>query len=503
MQSLTRPQAEPSTTSSSGFLRNALIYGVGGAAAQIAAALLLPLYTHYLTPADYGVLELIERTGTIVVLLLLGNGVRMATFAFYCQAPTAADRQRTFSTIAVVLWVILLTGSVAGLAFSPWLARWLQISDPRLVTFGIAVTMLESFLTYPIALLQARVESVSFVVANMLVAVTRMLLITVGVVWLGLGVWGVLGASAITFGLFGIALTRREMSRGFPPPNAAIARQVIQFALPLLPAGFIGLALAGADRYFLVTYNGAVEVGVYALGAKLGLAITSLAIAPLWKVWTAALYDYYRANDAVHRVGRIVLRILFVQVFLALGVSVFSRELVDLLAPTTYASAAAVVPLLAVAGTLQLASNLFEGAFWSQRNTKWKPVLMACSAAVAIIALTLLVPQRGSWGAAAALALAYAVHAILTFIVTQRIFPVHYDWRAATIGVVWAMVLYATSIFVATSLWGLATKSVLWLAWPGLLWVVGTISCEEKEWCLTQVARGRQLLSKWFVAATF
>ena len=489
-------------SSPSSFLRSAIVYGLGGAAAQIAAAILLPLYTHYLTPADYGVLELIERTGAIVVLLLLGHGIRMATFAFYCQAHTPALRLRTFSTIAVVLWAILVAGSLTGIALSSWIAKWLQVGDPRLVAFGIVVVMLESFLSYPIALLQARVEAVSFVTANILVAVTRMLLISIAVVWLGLGVWGVLGASAITFILFGIALTSREMRAGFSRPDPDIARQIISFALPLLPSGLMGLALAGADRYFLVTYSGAVEVGIYSLGAKLGLSITSLAITPLWKVWTAALYEYYAAADAASRVGRVVLRILFVQVFVALGVSIFSGELVYFVAPAPYAAAASVVPILALAGTLQLANNLFEGAFWSQRNTKLKPVLTASSATIAVIAFYLLVPRWGGGGAAVALTLAYAAHASLTFVVTQRIFPVHYDWRGITAAFGMAIVLYVASTFVGMSYIGLTVRSALWLVWPALLWQLGVFTAEEQLWCSRQVMRGYRFTSKWLVVAS-
>jgi O-antigen/teichoic acid export membrane protein len=481
-----------------GFLSNAAIYGIGGAASQIATAILLPLYTHYLTPADFGVLELLQRTGSIVVLLLLGHGIQMATFSFYCQVETPRERQHVFSTMTLVIGFLLLLGGVGGALLSPGLAWVLEIDDPELVTFGIAVVLLEAFIALPMALLQARVESLRYVIANLLMAVCRMVLIIGCVVWLELGIWGVLTASAVTFTIFGIGLMLREVSSGFPPPDLSIARQVIHFALPLLPSGLMGLALAGADRYFLVAYSGAREVGIYALGAKLALMIPSMAITPLWKVWTAALYDYYAAPDATLRVGRIVLRILFAQCLLALGVCIFSSELVRLLAPASYAEAAVVVPLLTIAGTLQLANNLFEGAFWSQRNTQWKPLLMACSAGVAVVAFFLFVPRWGSLGAAAALALAYAAHASLTFAVTQRIFPVHYDYRsvAATIGL--AIALYVATTFTGTSYAGLAVKSALWLIWPVLLWLLGIITDEEKQWCKRQVTRGRQLAGEGY-----
>ncbi len=478
-----------------------MIFGIGGAATQIVSALLLPFYTHYLMPADFGILDLLQRTGSIVVLLLLGHGIRMATFAFYCQTKSPGERQQVFSTIAVILGLVLLLGGLAGVAMAPWLARVLEIENPRLVTLGITVVLLEAFTTFPIALMQARADSLRYIGANLLMAFCRMLLIIGAVAWLDLGVGGVLGASAISFAMVGAGLFYRESLSGFPSPDLAIAKHVVAFALPLLPSGLMGLALAGADRYYLVAYTSTREVGLYALGAKLAMMVPGLAIDPLWKVWTAVLYDYYAAADAAERVGRIVLRILAVQVFLALGVSIFSRELVALLAPSSYAAAALVVPLLAVAGSCQLANNLFEGTFWSQRKTKWKPLLMACSAGVAVIAFSIFVPRWGSWGAAAALALAYAVHACLTFIITQRIFAVKYDWRAAAAGVGLAVALFVMSLFAGASYPWLAFKAVLWLAWPGMIWLSGIVSEEEQQWCLSQATRGRQLAVKLLSAA--
>ena len=491
-----------SSRNSPSFLGNAVVFGLGGLATQLVSAVLLPLYTYYLTPADFGVLDLLQRTGSIVVLLLLGQGIRMATFAFYCQAKSAHEQRQVFSTITVVIAAILLIGAIAGAALAPWLARVLDIDDPRLVTLGIVVVLLEAFTALPMALMQARIDSLRYVVTNLLLASCRMILVIGAVTWLGLGVWGVLAASAVTFGLFGVALIGREAYQGFPTPNLGIARQVIRFALPLLPAGLMGLALAGADRYFLVTYSGAAEVGLYALGAKIATMIPGLAIGPLWKVWTAALYDYYAAPHAAVLVGRIILRILFVQVLFALGVCIFAPELVLLLAPASYSGATVVVPLLALASTLQVANNLCEGAFWSQRNTKWKPVLMACSAAVAVACFFLLVPRWGGFGAAASLAIAYAVHASLTFAVTQRIFYVQFDWSAVVMAVGLALALYVASTLINTTYAGLAAKSALWCAWPGLLWLLGIITPAEQQWCLRQVTRSRQLASKWLFPAT-
>ena len=46
--------------------RNTLVYGLGGIAGRIVSFLLIPLYTRYLTPGDYGTIELLDLTGSVI-----------------------------------------------------------------------------------------------------------------------------------------------------------------------------------------------------------------------------------------------------------------------------------------------------------------------------------------------------------------------------------------------------------------------------------------------------
>ena len=479
-----------------GFLANAVIYGLGGIAMQMASVILLPLYTHYLSPAEYGVLEILERTGQIVALLLLGNGIRMATFSFYCQAKTPLDRQRTFSAIAVVLWSILAFGMLAGCLLAPYLANWLEIDSPLLVVLGIAVVLLQGVVALPLALMQARVESFRYVVASFSIAVARMALVIAAVVWLGMGVWGVLAASAICFSVFGLALSTREVMKGFVKPDRSVAINILRFALPLLPSGIFALLLTTADRYFLLSFGSSADVGTYSLAYKLAALIPALAVTPLWKVWTAKLYDVYILPDAPRAVGCMLWRLMVVRLFIVLGVCLFSAELVALVAPADYISAATLIPILAVASTLEFASTLSEGSFWSMRQTRWKPIIMAVSATTAGALLFILVPKYGGLGAALSIAAAYAVQASVTFLVTQRVFHVAYDWRAIGIGVGTAVGLYFIGRSIDGGVLGALLKFGLWASWPVLLWNFRALSDQDKEWTRRFVRRGRTAVHK-------
>ena len=54
-----------------GLFRNLAIYGLGDAATSIVSFLLLPIYVRYLTPEDYGVLNLLL---TVAVVSPLTSG---------------------------------------------------------------------------------------------------------------------------------------------------------------------------------------------------------------------------------------------------------------------------------------------------------------------------------------------------------------------------------------------------------------------------------------------
>ena len=59
-----------------------MIYGLGGLIQRIVAVLLLPLYTRYLTPSDYGAIEVLVAL-TAVVFALLRAGIQSSFFRFY------------------------------------------------------------------------------------------------------------------------------------------------------------------------------------------------------------------------------------------------------------------------------------------------------------------------------------------------------------------------------------------------------------------------------------
>src|SRR2546423_10760336 len=82
--------------------RHGLIYGAGVLLSKAVAFFMLPVYTHYLTPADYGVLQLIDMVleGASIVA---GSRLAAGIFPFYHKAETDDEPRAALSTAMDVL----------------------------------------------------------------------------------------------------------------------------------------------------------------------------------------------------------------------------------------------------------------------------------------------------------------------------------------------------------------------------------------------------------------
>ena len=96
--------------------KHTLIYSLGNFMQRIISLLLLPVYTRFLTPYDYGVKELVGLS-TDVIGILLATAISGAIYRFYFEYKDVKDRNEVISsaviTIAVFGLIALLFLSLA------------------------------------------------------------------------------------------------------------------------------------------------------------------------------------------------------------------------------------------------------------------------------------------------------------------------------------------------------------------------------------------------------
>jgi O-antigen/teichoic acid export membrane protein len=484
------------------FLKHAATYWIANLLLQGGGFVLLPIYLRCLSPADYGVLEVVGRLAETVAPCLLFGGLRQALLTFYQQGENEPQRRRLVCSALLLYVLSALVGGGLVLAFVPDLCDWLApcpagpassagASFLGMSLFHLAILgiLLEPFSLIPITLLQARVESAVYVVIVVAQLLVRVSLAVFLVRYLGWGVTGALGASAATALIFGLVLSARELGRGLAWPKMSYMANLFRFALPLMPGGLCFFLLNHGDRFFLRHFNSPEEVGIYALGYKLAMMAGLFSLAPLYTVWSARMYAVARSPEAPVVYGQMFTRILAAYLLVGLGVCLFGDEAIAVLGGAPYARASTVIAPVLLGCMCQGAASLMDAGLYVRHRSGLKLGITLSTTVVMLLLYMLLIPAYGSMGAALATLGGFAFLAACTWMVTQRIFPVRYEGRRLALLLALGIALWLPSQALPTTWWALPVKGALWLLAPALLWLTGWMSTEEKDYVRTLLGR--------------
>ena len=119
-----------------------LIYGLGDAVTRVATLFLLPVYTRFLTPDDYGKFAITTLFATVVALIL-DFGQRTAFFRFYFDTDDQDERRRLTGTVLLFLLIAAAVILLPLVGFFDRIAPPL-VSDLTLVPL-IKITLIGTF----------------------------------------------------------------------------------------------------------------------------------------------------------------------------------------------------------------------------------------------------------------------------------------------------------------------------------------------------------------------
>ena len=507
-----------------------MIFGFGGALAQLVPLILFPLYTNYLNPTEYGILDMIQRAAEFVNMVLMIGGIRLAALTFFRQAKSEEERRKVAVTISLLLWLFVVGAIVLSIFFSRQIDVYVKIGDLKLLAFGMATALLESLIVVPMALTQARLESLRYVLTNLVMLLVRLVLCIFFVAWLQLGVYGVLLSQCWVCLAFGILLMLRELRIGSIRPDFKKWGEVFMFGWPFIPTGIIGFFCLYVDRYFLTHYGpykteetALAAVGLYSLAFRLMVFTTYVSSTPMGQVWAARMYEVYTHPDAKDRFGAFALRILFAHLLVVLGLSIFACEVITVVCAPSYFPAAALVPIAGIYSCLSVLTGQMESIFYITKKTYYKPFNNLIVLPCIIGLMALLVPKYGILGAAVAFTAATFINGVVVYLVTQRLFAVRYPFQRLAILFFLSVVCYLVSTlfgnginistltaaeFHAMTRWDRFVDAcervrylpILWkgccvLLWLALVWISGVLLQDDKEMVVEAV---RKITAKIF-----
>jgi O-antigen/teichoic acid export membrane protein len=469
----------------SGYLRRLATTGAAYTAASILskviAVALLPLYTRYLTPEDYGAAEILFAA-VVLVSIVVRFGLIEAILRFYYQDdedPQAVVK----STFAGLFWLSTI-GALVLLPFAgPISEALLDESAPELVRIAIGGLWVLTMWEYMLTLFRLDERARAFFLTTILNVASAIALTVVLVVGLDEGARGLLLGSYATGAAFVLALIALQWRRLSLLPDVPLLRRLFRFGLPTMPAEVSLYLLNFVDRLIIVRSLGLAEAGLYSLAVKFAQAVNVL-VRGFQLAWPPLAYSI-RDDDEARRVYATVVT-LFVAgcAFVVTGMWLFSRWIVRALAAPEFFDSYEAIGLVSTAVTLYALYLVLVVILGRTGRTEFN-FPAAIGALVANVALNLLlVPPLGIAGAGLALVGSYIVVLGLMYVFTQRLFPVPYEWgRLLRVVLTVAAIVGLAELLVPTSgAAGLLIRAALFAAYPLALFASGFFSDEERGW---------------------
>lgn len=463
-------------------LRHTFVYGIGGILDKAIAFALLPFYTHFLSPRDSGIVEILALVMTLLSTFL-SFGIT-ASFLRYYEAANSAEEKRVVSS--TVFFFVLFSGLAIfgiGVIFIRQASAMLlgPSVSPVCLLLSFSLFVLAYIGTTPYTYMRAKERSGALVTLDSAGTFIILALNIYFIAVLKMSVMGVLLSGLIGGALKFIVL----MAWIWPDLRLKIdwhrLRGILAFGAPLIFSNLTLFTLNFSDRFFLKHFSGLDAVGIYSNGYKFGYMLNFLFIQPFNMMWQVRMYAVHRRVDHERIFAQVFVLYSCLLIAVALGLALFSADIVHVMVDKRYAAAAGIVGIVALSYVfLGMGYYLQLGMFLSSKTA----LLGKISTGVAILNLVLnyfLVPKFGMFGAAWATAVGFLAIAIASYFSSQRVCPLRLGVGRATRGLAIAVALYALSTRIGPQplLFGLLAKGLLLAGFPLLLWAGRVFSADD------------------------
>jgi O-antigen/teichoic acid export membrane protein len=487
----------------SGYLRRLATTGAAYTAASILskviAVALLPLYTRYLTPKDYGAAEILFAA-VVTASIIVRFGLIEAILRFYYL--DEEDPARVVkATFAALFWLATL-GALVALPLAGPLSELLLdpnelppgVSGSELVRIAIGGLWVLTMWEFMLTLFRLDERARAFFVTTILNVLAAITLTVVLVVGLEEGARGLLLGSYASGGAFVVVLIALQWRRLSLWPEPELLRRLFRFGLPTMPAEVSLYALNFVDRLIIVRSLGLAEAGLYSLGVKFAQAVNVL-VRGFQLAWPPLAYSIRDDGEARRFYATVVTLFVAGCAFVVAGMWLFSRWIVRALAAPRFFDSHEVIGLVATAVTLYALYLVLVVILGRTGRTEFNLPAAIGALVVNVILNLVLVPPLGITGAGLALVLSYLVVLALMYSFTQRLFPVPYEWGRLlrVVLTVAALVGVAELVVPTEGALGLLIRAALFAAYPLVLWLSGFFSDQEREW-MARLRRPRELL---------
>ncbi len=404
--------------------KNVILFAIGSFGSKAISFLLIPLYTSVLNTNDYGIVDLINTTVSLLLPILLLS-ITDATLRFSMDESYKKEDVLS-STIKVIIIGSLLL--LAGILF---VSLTHLINLPTVYWIFLFLTFLLSALNncfnlYLKSKNQAKIIAISGIVCTLVTCISNIVCLLI----LKLGINGYM--LSIILGLF-IQVLIQIFSNGnireiHFKNYKDVSKEMTKYSKPLIANSLAWWVNGASDRYIISWLLGASSNGIYSVSYKVPTILTTLQ-SVFYNAWSISAIAEYDKNDEDGFIGNNYTIYSCVSIIGCSIILLFNLPLAKILYINDYFQAWQCVPFLLI-GTIFNGISQLEGSLFSAtKKTKQVSTTTVIGAVINTIGNLILIKLFGIVGAALSTMLGYIITWLLRTIYLKNMIKMKVNWK--------------------------------------------------------------------------
>lgn len=409
--------------------KDAVILFIGTVSTSALGFFLLPLYTQSFSVVEYGTIELVNIAAQMAAIIMALGMPSAFNREFLQLSDTQDQRKEVISTSYWFINIYSLLITIIMCSLSKELSIFLDLDSTIVPTLFEFVFIKTYFLTIGLISLRYLIVTrklVSYVLLSFGAAASVMLVSVWVLLILEGGLYDLFYYQMLVFAIFGVGHSVFLVSTTGFRVSMKRLRSMLVFALPMVPSAISYYIMSSSDIYFLQKFGFLEDVGRYAVACKIGLLLFVLIVGPVTTALSPYIYKLAERDDFGSILRQMLELVCFVFFSCAIGLSLVSPYLIQLLSPPEYWAASNIVIWISVAYALYGLNFVLVASINTSGKSYYQMIAIVIGAISNLIFNSLLIPSHGMMGAAIATVIAYLIQTVLTAIFAQRLKKIPY-----------------------------------------------------------------------------
>ncbi len=402
-------------------LENSLLYIFSSLLVKAIGFLLLPIYTLFLSPDDYGITNLVMGF-TNVATFVVAFSLYSAVIRFYADYKDNQSKlKRLYGTVVLFVIISGVASLFLGLMFRSLVVDifFEGIEFYPIVFIALLSLVFISLHTLHQSIIQGMQQGKKLTGINLVVFIATAALKIILIGPFRLGAVGFLLAQLIVniayFVYMVIDLRKNDLIEW--TIDALILKEALRYSIPLMPHNLSTRIASLASRVFISTSGTLADVGLYSVAMQFGnlIDVVQVAVNRAFQPW---FYEMMNKDDEKSKKEAVdlsnVLLVFYSLIYMCIGL--FSQEVILLMTNDNYLMAWTVIPILVFGFSIKSMYYFYVNVIMFYKKAARKLFVATILGSLADIVLAyLLVPRFGMYGSAIAFVLAKAI--IVTIVV--------------------------------------------------------------------------------------